>query len=134
MRSTNTVQPGDIIAASRFGYEHVGIVAGVTVDGEPTVVSGSKKTGRVVEESLATFAAGGRVRRVGYPGTLPRHVVVAQARAQIGQPWALLNNCEHVATRAHGVEPRSGQLRAAVAAGIGVALAAWLRSPWNRAG
>lgn len=133
MRSTNTVQPGDIIAASRFGYEHVGIVAGVTVDGEPTVVSGSKRTGRVVAQRWAAFAAGGRVRRVGYPGTLPRHVVVAQARAQIGQPWALLNNCEHVATRAHGVQPRSGQLRAAVAAAIAMALVTWLGSPKNRA-
>lgn len=46
----------------------------------------------------------------------------------------MLNNCEHVATRAHGVEPRSGQVLAAVLAGIGVALAAWLRSPRNRAG
>ena len=130
----HSVRPGDIVAASRFGYWHVGIVADVAVGGAPTVISASKQTGRVVEETWATFARGGRVRRIGYPGTLPRHVVVAQARAQIGQPWTLSNNCEHVATRAHGVEARSGQLRAAVAAGLSVALAAWLRSPKNRAG
>lgn len=134
MHTFCSVRPGDIIAASRFGYWHVGIVADVAVGGAPTVISASKQTGRVVEETWATFAGGGSVRGVGYPGRLPRHVVVAQARAQIGQPWALLNNCEHVATRAHGVEPQSGQLRAAVAAGIGVALAAWLGSQKNRAG
>lgn len=124
MHPFHSARPGDIIAASRFGYWHVGIVADVAVGGAQTVISASKQTGRVVEETWATFAGGGAVRRVGYPGTLPRHVVVAQARAQIGQPWTLLNNCEHVATRAHGIAPRSGQLRAAVTAGIGVALAA----------
>lgn len=85
--------------------------------GSATGTSASKQTGRVVEEAWATFAGGGIVRHVDYPGTLPRHVVIARARAQIGQPWAWLNNCEHVAARAHGIEPQSGQLRAAIAAG-----------------
>lgn len=133
MHSTNTVRPGDIIAASRFGYSHVGVVSDVLVGGMPTVISASKQTGRVVEETWATFAGGGAVRRVGYPGRLPRHVVVAQAREQIGQPWALLNNCEHVATRAHGIPPQSGQLRAAAVAGIAL-LCAWANSPRTRAG
>ena len=128
MDGMDTVRPGDIVAAARLGYRHVGIVSDVTVAGAPTVISASKRTGRVVEEPWATFARGGAVRRVGYPGTLPRYVVVAQAREQIGQPWKLMNNCEHVANRAHGVEPRSGQLRAAIAAGAGIVLAAWLRA------
>lgn len=68
MFGANNVLPGDIVAAACFGYEHVGIFTGVTADGVPTVASASKKTGRVVEETWATFAGGGRVRRVGYPG------------------------------------------------------------------
>lgn len=127
------VQPGDIVAASRLGYSHVGIVSDVVVGGMPTVISASKRTGRVVEERWATFAAGGRVRRVGYPGTLPRHVVVAQARAQIGRPWALFDNCEHVATRAHGIAPQSGQLQAAIAAGIAL-FVTLANTPRTRAG
>lgn len=133
MHIMNTVQPGDMVAASRFGYSHVGIVSDVVVGGMPTVISASKRTGRVVEETWATFAGGGAVRRVGYPGTLPRHVVVAQARAQIGRPWTLFDNCEHVATRAHGVEPQSGQLRAAAVAGIAL-LAVWADARTSRAG
>lgn len=134
MHPFHNARPGDLIAAARFGYWHVGVVSDLTLGGAPTVISASKQTGRVVEETWATFAGGGAVRQVGYPSTLPRHVVVAQARAQIGRPWTLFDNCEHVATRAHGIEPQSGQLRAAVVAGIGVALAAWMQSPKNRAG
>lgn len=132
MLSTNTVRPGDIVAASRVGYWHVGIVSDVLVDGAPTIISASKQTGRVVEETWTTFAGGGAVRHVGYPGTLPRYVVVAQARAQIGRSWKLFDNCEHVATRAHGIEPQSGQLRAAAVAGIAL-LCAWASSPRTRA-
>jgi len=133
MHAIYKVLPGDIIAASRFGYWHVGIVSEVTFGGAPTVISASKQTGRVVEETWATFAGGGAVRRVGYPGTLPRHAVVAQARAQIGQPWTWSNNCEHVATRAHGIEPQSGQLRAAILAGITL-LCICADSPRSRTG
>lgn len=133
MHPFHSARPGDIVAASRFGYWHVGIVSDVTVGGAPTVVSASRQTGRVVEETWTTFAGGGIVRHVGYPGTLPRQVVVARARAQIGRQWTLFDNCEHVATRAHGIEPQSGQLRAAIAAGIAL-LAVWADARTNRAG
>ena len=133
MSISNIVRPGDLLAALRFGYWHVGVASDVTVGGAPTEISASKQTGRVVEESWATFTGGGEVRHLGYPGTLPRHVVVARARAQIGRPWTLFDNCEHVATRAHGIEPQSGQLRAAIAAGIAL-LAVWADARTSRAG
>lgn len=103
-------QPGDVVSASRGAYAHVGIVSDVTASGMPAVISSSKQLGRVVEETWVQFAGGSPVCYAGYPSGLPRHVVVARAKAQLGRRWALFDNCEHVASRAHGLRPHSGQL------------------------
>ncbi len=83
------------------------------------VISGSKVKGIVVEEPVDEFAGGSPVVFRGYIGGLSRPEVVEKARSMIGERWHVLaNNCEHVATRAHGLEPQSPQLRGAVALGV----------------
>ena len=111
---------GDVVAASRGVYEHVGIYAG-----EGTVISCSGRAGCVVAESTAEFGRGSPVRLAGYPGNLPRHVVVERAWDQLGRPYSLFsNNCEHFVARVHGLAPRSPQLIGLGTVAVGMALAA----------
>lgn len=107
---------GDRIAVDCGWFWHVGNVSGFAFDGQPFVVSASKRRRMVLEETLAEFSAGRPIRHDGYRSHLPRHVVVARLRSMIGQPWHLLRNCEHVAALAEGNPPSSPQL-----AGWGVA-------------
>ena len=117
------LRPGDVVAASRGIFDHVGIVTDAG-----TVISNSGRRGRVVEETLNQFAAGSSIRRVGYLGALPPHVVVARARSQLGRRYNLLaSNCEHLVHYAHGLPRRSPQL---VAAGVAAGLALLVR--WNQ--
>ena len=122
-----------MVSASRSLYAHVGIVSDGIAGGMPAVISSSKVLGHVVKETWEQFAGASPVRYAGYPGGLPRHVVVARAEAQLGRRWALFDNCEHFVTRAHGIKPQSGQLRTAIAAGIAL-LCAWATAPRTRAG
>ena len=103
------MRPGDLLVVSCSAYSHVGIA---TESG--TVVHSSKQLGYAAEETLEVFAAGKPVHMVAYRGPLPRWAVVARARAQIGRPWRLLDNCEHVASRSQGLPATSGQFAAAV--------------------
>ena len=74
--------------------------------------------GIVVEEPMNEFAGGSPVVFRGYIGGLSRQEVVARARGMLGERWDLLaNNCEHIASRAHGLQPQSPQLRGAVVLG-----------------
>jgi hypothetical protein len=97
------------VSASRVDYAHVGIVSDIVVKGSPTVISSSKRCGRVVEGTWDQSAAGVPARR---RGRLPGSLFIARARAQIGRRWFLFDNCEHVAARAHGLPPHSGQMLA----------------------
>jgi hypothetical protein len=92
------------------------------------VISGSKVKWTVVEETMDEFGGGRPVTFRGYPSRLSRQEVVARARSMLGERWDLfVNNCEHVASRAHGIEPRSPQLRGAVTIGVVGVMIASLR-------
>lgn len=81
-------------------------------------ISGSKVKGIVVEEPMDEFADGSLVVFQGYISSLSRQEVVARARSMLGERWDVLaNNCEHVVSRAHGLQPQSPQLRGAVVLG-----------------
>lgn len=101
---------GDRLTVDCGWFRHVGNVSGFSIDGQPLVISASKRRGIVVEESLDEFSGGRPVRNDGFHGHVPRHAVVARLRAMIGQPWHLLRNCEHVASVAEGRTPTSPQL------------------------
>lgn len=115
MQTMLTFRPGEVVAvdAGPLGlFQHVGIV---TEFG--TVISNSKRSGCVAEESLSEFSCGRLVRSLGYPGGLPPYQVVCRARSQIGEPWSLFSsNCEHLVNYAHGLERRSPQLEQATVA------------------
>lgn len=89
---------GEIVAVNiGFGLLHCGIATGYG-----TVISASKRTGRVVEESAAEFSAGRPIVNVGYPSNLPSYIVVNNARQSIGKKWNLIDyNCQHFATECH---------------------------------
>lgn len=114
------LQPGDVISAARGPIHHYGVVSDrFGPDGRIMAISGSKVKGIVVEEPIDEFAGGSPVVFRGYIGGLSRQEVVARARSMIGERWDVLaNNCEHVASRAHGLQPQSPQLRVAVALGV----------------
>ncbi len=92
-----------------------------------TVIHKSKRTGRVVEEPIDTFAGGSTVRVLGYPGRLEAPEVLRRARARIGEPWTYTQNCQRFTRGCHGVPSRSPDVeRTAVAGAIGAALAGLL--------
>ncbi|WP_236607756.1 lecithin retinol acyltransferase family protein [Sandaracinus amylolyticus] len=72
-------------------------------DGWPQVVHKSKRRGVVAEESWSEFAAGRPVHVIGYLGTASPDVVIARARARIGERWSPLRNCQHFVRACHAV-------------------------------
>lgn len=94
---------------------HKGILADLLGDDHlPSVIHSAKAYGeQVIETSMTAYADGalGPITCEGYPGALPPELVLARARARIGQPWRLRENCEHFVGWAHDVEPASPQLR-----------------------
>lgn len=102
-----TLSPGTIISTPAYKLiDHWGIL---TERG--TVISNSKRHGRVVEESLESFCNGNVMKVVGYLGKLSSAEVIARARECIDKPWdAIKSNCEHFAHHAHGLKPNSPQL------------------------
>lgn len=96
---------------------HVGIVTDRSDQrGLPHVISASKRTGLVREETWSEFTQGAAVVRQNIGGRLPSHEVLRRARSQIGEEWSLLwANCEHFVRWAHGLPRESPQLKAAVA-------------------
>lgn len=106
-------RPGAIIAVRIQGVWHEGLIAGER-EAPRTVIHKSKRTGLAVEEPIGDFAAGGTVRIVGYPGKLPADEVLRRARARIGEPWTILENCQRFTRSCHGVPSRSPDLERTV--------------------
>lgn len=120
------LRPGDVVGvavdvAGVGVVTHQGLVSDRRgADGYPRVLHASKFVGRVDESTMTTFVhravEGARLRGLGYPGRLPRRVVLDRARSRIGEPYDLvLANCEHFVSWCHGLPPTSPQLRATLA-------------------
>lgn len=128
--------PGTVVGRPKGRLvTHIGVATDRTVDGWQTVVAACRRRGAVVEQTLPEFARGRQVRDRGYPGTLSPGEVVRRARTLVGRPYRLFGrNCEHVVMLAHGLTPRSRQLRlwsgivGLALGGITVACAAAVRS------
>jgi lecithin:retinol acyltransferase len=120
------IKPGDVVGVA-VDVAGVGVVTHKGLvsdrrgeDGYPRVLHASKFVGRVDESTMTTFVhravEGARLRALGYPGRLPRRLVLARARSRIGERYDLvLANCEHYVAWCHGLAPESPQLRAALA-------------------
>lgn len=108
--------PGTVIAVDLGPIRHVGIITDRTIHGWPMVISASKRTGCVTEESVHEFANGRKVHILDIVGNLPWKEVLRRARSQIGRRWDLfLGNCEHFVRWSHGLKPTSPQLWAGIA-------------------
>ena len=102
--------PGAIVRVPFWGvFRHVGLVT------ERGTVISSKRGVGVVEEPVEDFAIGRKVRVERLRGTRPIAEAIAWARARVGQPWSLANNCEHFVREALGLPAASPQLRATAA-------------------
>ena len=101
------LKTGDVISTPAYLIiDHWGIYSG-----HGTVISNSKRHGKVVEEPLHSFLNGQSFKIIGFLGALNGNDVVARARQFIGHKWHLIqSNCEHFAYYAHGIKPKSHQL------------------------
>lgn len=83
--------------------------------GLPSVLHNAKLFGYIVETTMSDYLlmAVGPISSEGYPSSLSPAEVLARARSQIHQPWRLWHNCEHFVSWAHGLPPKSPQLRSA---------------------
>lgn len=112
-------KPGTVVGVSTAPLiTHVGIATG-----QGTVITNSKSSGCVCEQSVEEFAAGKLLKIVGYPGNLEAAKVIRRAKSLIGTRYNLLNfNCEHFVRWAHGLRPASAQIWVAVFVVIAAAL------------
>ncbi len=92
------------------------------------VISNSALTVGFTEEPRDAFAAGLPITVEGYSGRRPPHVVLHRARSLVNRPYDVFTwNCDHLASYAHGLEPRSHQLAATAAIGIFALIAVGVR-------
>jgi len=105
---------GSVVFVNVGPIKHRGVLSR-DPDGSPTVISNSRRAGGVAEESLDEFAGSRPVHHEGFLGNLSPEAVISRARLCLGQRWNLWSwNCDHFVTWAHGLTPRSPQLRGAV--------------------
>ena len=105
---------------------HKGILSDrIGPDGLPYVIHAAKFFGAIVEGPMQDFMtmARGPLTSEGFPGKLPPVLVIARARALIGKPWKWRpwDNCEHFVHEAHGLPPKSPQVRRAGKSALGAA-------------
>jgi hypothetical protein len=109
------------LSVQRIGYAHHGVLTDRHLYGlQPTVISNSKKHGRVVEELLVDFAGGAPVTVHNSPSEQPWWQTVQNAYSKLGEPYRLLDsNCEHFVRSCQGLPPQSQQLAIALCAALG---------------
>ena len=105
-------EPGDVVAIPfGIGLSHYGIV---TAQG--TVISNSRKHGGVIEQSLADFSNGKRVRLCERTDALGGAIAEPRARRRKGQNYHLTeSNCAHFSRYSHRQKPTSIQIASATA-------------------
>jgi hypothetical protein len=112
------LSPGTVIEVCYPIFKHYAIVSDQFVDGHPTLISLSRRTNAVTEESWQQVTQGRRINVSAIHGQLPGHVVVANARACMSARdlhWNLLTfNCEHFVRFVHGLPVESNQVQSAV--------------------
>ena len=126
------LEPGTVVgvpatvAGGVLTVQHVGIVSDHEDEhGLPLVISASKKTGRVSEETWLEFTGGKDATVYDFWGSLLGEQVVARARSKLGTRWdVLVANCEHFVHWAHNLSPQSPQLQTGAKAVAWVAVIA----------
>lgn len=105
-------EPGDVVAIPfGIGLSHYGIV---TAQG--TVISNSRRHGGVVEQSLASFSNGKRIRLCERTDALSGAIAETRARRAKGTSYRLTeSNCAHFSRWSHRQKPTSVQIASATA-------------------
>lgn len=116
-------QPGDVVRVRVNGFiEHEGIL---TETGR--VISNSRRSGAVIEESTRDFAGGRKIEHVGRLSNMPPEHVLTNARARLGRRYSAYSyNCQHFVRDCYGLGKRSPQKKLAVGAAAVAALIAIL--------
>ena len=104
---------GAIVSIPYLGVlKHVGIITDKVVNGKPTIISASNKTGVVQEETFDSFSEGKEVKLINKSGNLTGVEVVRRARSKKGEKYNLFSsNCEHFVCWCHGLKVESEQLQ-----------------------
>ncbi len=123
---TDILEPGLAVKIGRRGYSHYAIVSDRHADDRPMLISLSRRTGTVAEESWDEVVQGREVTRSGLPSELPPAEIIARARSHIGRRrYRLLSdNCEHFVCEVLGLPSRSRQLETAASTGATTLLVA----------
>lgn len=118
---TLEVKPGEAIVIDMGGYQHWALVSDRRCDaGKPMLISATKRTGTVQEETWDTVVASCRPLLASLEIKLTSAEVLSAAREHIGK-WqysVMSRNCEHFITLVTGHPVSSTQ----VIAGVGGAL------------
>lgn len=113
MAFESNLRPGELILTSMGNYEHKSIVSDQRcAAGKLMLISATKRTGTVREEPYDIVIMG---RKTGYAqqqSDFPAHVVLENARSQIGkwQYQVLTQNCEAFVNWASGLTVTSRQV------------------------
>lgn len=126
MKFEDTLRPGDLIVTSMGSYEHYSIVSDRRCPlGKPKLISARAETRSVHEEPYDDVVRGNKTGRPRWQPELPAHVILENARSQIGK-WRynyVTQNCETFANWACGLKPGSRQV-GGVLVGIAISLGA----------
>ena len=108
----NRFEAGDVVAIPfGVGLSHYGIVTS-----RGTVISNSRKHGGVVEQSLAEFSNGRRIRLCESTDPLDAAVSESRARRAKGSPYSLTgSNCAHFTRWSRRQRPTTMQVASATA-------------------
>ncbi len=108
----NRFEPGDVVAIPfGIGLSHYGLVTS-----RGTVISNSSKHGGVVEQSLAEFSNGRRVRLCERTDAIDAVVAESRARRAKGSSYSLMgSNCAHFTRWSRRQRPTSLQVASATA-------------------
>lgn len=113
------LQPGTIVSVGVGPLTHFGIVSDQGGPDFPHIISCSRRTGQVAEETAADFANGGTIKVHNYPSQLNPFQVIQRARSKLGTKYDLFKwNCEHFVRWVHSLKPESPQLQAAMVLGV----------------
>lgn len=117
--NNNQLEVGDMIAAQRVGFKHVGVYIGPQPDGRDVIHN--NKFGGVALCTFAEFANGDSVsiHQKAKGGWFERHAIVRKAHSLIGQKYDLFTfNCEQFANLVQRGMAESPQLQGAAALGV----------------
>ena len=113
-----TFQAGEVLSIQMNGYRHYGLS-----DGNGMIIDASKKYGKVVLQTINSFAEGREIERHGIWAKHSPMDAVANAYNKLGDDYKLFaDNCEHFVRGVSGLVKESPQIQMGIAAMIIAAL------------